>query len=560
MRCNDVQLKRLIAADESSAEFDTTVRHVETCTYCQQRLEDLSGDYDFRNEVRETLSEGDETFPYRESVGSSVVVSIEAGLDDEFSAECEPVSLDFLSPPSHPEMLGRIGRYEVERMIGSGGMGIVLKGFDTELHRVVAIKVLKPHLAHNGAARHRFAREAQSAAAVVHEHVIPIHDVQSDSEMPFLVMQYVPGQSLQARVDERGPLEPKEVLRIARQVAAGLSAAHAQGLVHRDVKPANILMEESVERVLISDFGLARTVDDATLTKTGIVAGTPHYMSPEQASGRAIDSRSDLFSLGSVLYFMCTGRPPFRAEHAMAILNRICHEDHRPVDEVNSDIPPELADTIDRLLSKDANHRFRTAQEVEQHLETLLSRMQAGRRSYRLGWKRGWQRWRPTVMTGLRNMAIVTACVLVGIGLSQRYLPVNVVIDDNRPARGLPPNRTDKPSASSDSADVRNGSPLQNVPPLPVDRQAVQPSEIPQDKAVVQFLRDLDLLNADVRDLETRWSRIDQTILIDNASDSAWYLELEKVKAELQTMDQVGESGNKETQTERTNSPERIKK
>lgn len=387
MRCNDARLKRLIASDDSSTDFDETVRHFEVCNRCQQRLEEWSHDGELLNEARESLSGVDEVYAAQNSVGSSIVVSIDAGLD-ELGVDCEPVSLDFLAPPSHPEMLGRIGRYEVERMIGSGGMGIVLKGFDTDLHRVVAIKVLKPHLAHNGAARHRFAREAQSAAAVVHEHVIPIHDVQSDGTMPFLVMQYVPGQSLQTRVDERGPLEPKEVLRIARQIAAGLAAAHAQGLDHRDVKPANILMEESVERVLISDFGLARTVDDATLTRTGIVAGTPHYMSPEQAGGRAIDARSDLFSLGSVLYFMCTGRPPFRAEHAMAVLNRICHEPHRPVEEVNSDVPPELAETIDRLLSKDPVSRFRSAQEVEQHLEFILVGLLAGRRSYRLGWNR----------------------------------------------------------------------------------------------------------------------------------------------------------------------------
>lgn len=316
-------------------------------------------------------------------------------------------------------MLGRIGRYEIERMIGSGGMGVVLKGFDTELHRVVAIKVLKSHLAHNGAARRRFAREAQSAAAVVHEHVIPIHDVLTDGDTPYLVMQYVPGQSLQARVDERGPLEAKEVLRIARQAAAGLAAAHAQGVVHRDVKPANILLEESVERVLISDFGLARTVDDATLTRTGVVAGTPHYMSPEQASGLPVDHRSDLFSLGSSVYFMCTGRPPFRAEHALAILNRICKDEHRPVDEVNSDVPAELADVVDRLLSKNPADRFHDAHEVERTLEAILVRLQNGQRSGRRRWRRTWLRWRRVVLRTSIGGGIVFACVMAGVALSR---------------------------------------------------------------------------------------------------------------------------------------------
>ena len=393
MTCSDARLKDLLSGEETSEEFQTASRHVETCRRCQSRLAELSGENELLVDIRESLTDRDQLEPYHSSLNSSVVISFEGNVNDEASAECEPVSLGFLAPPGHPEMLGRIGRYDVERMIGSGGMGIVLKGFDTELHRVVAIKVLKPHLAHNGAARQRFAREARSAAAVVHEHVIPIYDVQPDEETPFLVMQYVPGQSLQTRVDDRGPLKPTEVLRISRQIAAGLSAAHAQGLVHRDVKPANILMEESVDRILISDFGLARTADDATLTRTGIVAGTPHYMSPEQASGKSVDHRSDLFSLGSVIYFMCTGRPPFRAEHAMAILNRICHDTHRPVDEVNRDIPAELAEIVDKLLSKEPKDRFRDALEVERRFESILIERQSGHRSATLRWRRGWQRW-----------------------------------------------------------------------------------------------------------------------------------------------------------------------
>lgn len=419
MRCNDSRLEVLLHDDEDSAEFRSAAMHVESCPRCQQRLLEVSGDQSLLQEVRQTLQACGETESYHSMGSSSVVISIDGSSDDDTGAECEPVSLDFLSPPSHPEMLGRIGRYEIERLVGSGGMGIVLKGFDTELHRVVAIKVLKPHLAHNGAARRRFAREAQSAAAVVHEHVIPIHDVLTDGETPYLVMQYVPGQSLQARVDERGPLEAKEVLRIARQAAAGLAAAHAQGVVHRDVKPANILLEESVERVLISDFGLARTVDDATLTRTGVVAGTPHYMSPEQATGQLVDQRSDLFSLGSVIYFMCTGRPPFRAEHALAILNRICNDPHRPVDDVNSDVPAELADVVDRLLSKNPADRFRDAHEVERQLEAILVQLQSGRRSSRIRWRRTWLRWRDGIRRSAIGAVVIFMCVMGGYGLSR---------------------------------------------------------------------------------------------------------------------------------------------
>jgi serine/threonine protein kinase len=423
MRCNDSRLNVVLYDNEDSVEFRAASNHVESCSKCQQRLIELSGDQSLLQEVRETLQGCDETEPFHSVAPSSVVISIDGNSDDDMGAECEPVSLDFLSPPSHPEMLGRIGRYEVERMIGSGGMGIVLKGFDTELHRVVAIKVLKSHLAHNGAARRRFAREAQSAAAVVHEHVIPIHDVLTDGDTPYLVMQYVPGQSLQARVDERGPLDAKEVLRIARQAAAGLGAAHAQGVVHRDVKPANILLEESVERVLISDFGLARTVDDATLTRTGVVAGTPHYMSPEQAIGQPVDHRSDLFSLGSSIYFMCTGRPPFRAEHALAILNRICNDQHRPVDEVNSDLPAELAEIVDRLLSKNPADRFRDAQEVERQLDAILVQLQSGQRSRRVRWRRTWLRWRTVIRKSAMAAGVIGICVLIGFGLAFWNMP-----------------------------------------------------------------------------------------------------------------------------------------
>ncbi|MCC6510459.1 MAG: serine/threonine protein kinase, partial [Pirellulaceae bacterium] len=240
--------------------------------------------------------------------------SAEADFHHRQSGWAESMASQLLSPATHPEMLVRIGRYEVERLIGSGGMGVVFKAIDTELNRHVAIKLLAPFLAGNGAARQRFSREAKAAAAVVHEHVVPIYKVESNGDSPFLVMPYVAGESLQARPDREGPLELCEILRIGMQISEGLDAAHLQGLIHRDIKPSNILLEQGVERSLITDFGLARTTDDASLTNTGHYAGTPQYMSPEQARGDAIDFRSDLFSLGSVIYTMCAGRPPFRAE------------------------------------------------------------------------------------------------------------------------------------------------------------------------------------------------------------------------------------------------------
>ena len=375
--CDDSRLQQLLLLDDDSQELSDVSIHVESCRRCQNRLMELAASVDDWNETRDLLSD-----------------SGEAKFAVPQPAE---VALDFLAAPSHPEMLGRIGSYEIEKVIGAGGMGVVLKGHDGELNRPVAIKVLAPHLAHNGAARQRFAREGRAAAAVVHEHVVPIHSVDSDADMPFLVMHYVPGQSLQTRVDQDGPLPATEILRIGIQMAAGLAAAHAQGVIHRDIKPSNILLEHSVERVLLTDFGLARAADDASLTQTGILAGTPHYMSPEQASGDAIDTRSDLFSLGAVLYFMATGRPPFRAERAMAVLNRICHQPHRPVWEINPDVPDELCEIIDQLLEKKPRARFSDAADVQSALsELLVTVQQPGRRRLRTRvrrWIRRRQRW-----------------------------------------------------------------------------------------------------------------------------------------------------------------------
>jgi serine/threonine protein kinase len=228
--------------------------------------------------------------------------------------------LDFLAPSDKPGSLGRLDHYEVDEVIGHGGIGVVLQAFDERLHRVVAIKVIAAQLATSAIARRRFTREAQAAAAVSHDHIVTIHAVEEADGLPYLVMQYVDGMSLQDRLDGDGPLRLAEILRIGVQTAAGLAAAHAQGLVHRDIKPANILLENGVERVKITDFGLARAVDDASFVQSGVVAGTPQYMSPEQAEGKAVDVRTDLFSLGSVLYAMCTGRAPFRASGAFVVL------------------------------------------------------------------------------------------------------------------------------------------------------------------------------------------------------------------------------------------------
>ena len=386
MHSTDMQLRKLLSEDESSQELLPIARHVEGCEHCQARLGLLTGVGDWTAELVNTLrGDASATLEVDNAVDASstappltVVLDQVADIEGD-EIELDPMPLDFLSEPVHPELLGRLGRYDIERVIGAGGMGLVLKGFDAELHRPVAIKVLAPHLAHSAAARKRFAREAQATAAVIHPHVIPIHNVETTGKLPYLVMSYIDGWSLQWYVDTHGPLGITETLRIAMQTAAGMRAAHEQNLIHRDVKPANILLEKGTLRVVLSDFGLARTMDDASLTRTGIVTGTPHYMSPEQAGGDAIDSRSDLFSLGCVMYFMLTGRPPFRAATAMGVLNRICNESHRPVREVNPMVPVPLAKIIDRLLAKRAADRYASAEELEQSLQQVMHALHDGR-------------------------------------------------------------------------------------------------------------------------------------------------------------------------------------
>lgn len=273
-------------------------------------------------------------------------------------------SLSFLAPSQRPDSLGVLGQYEILQIIGRGGMGTVFRAVDAKLNRTVAIKVLAPALAAMESARQRFVREAQTAAAVNHENIIAIHAVDDQGLVPCIVMQLIDGMSLQERVERDGPLPVSEVLGIAAQIAAGLAAAHEQGLVHRDIKPANILIETKTKRIRITDFGLARAVDDASLTQSGMIAGTPGYMSPEQANGELVDHRSDLFSLGSVLYFLCTGRPPFVSGSTMATLKRVCSQEPQSIREVATEVPEWLTAIIARLHAKSPDDRCKNATEV----------------------------------------------------------------------------------------------------------------------------------------------------------------------------------------------------
>lgn len=374
--CDAALLDALLSGELEEADERRVTEHLDSCPDCCQSLEVRSADAELWREAGQLLQER----PFdSESNADLDISSGEPVLGALPASHSIRHVMQSLAPTDDPNMLGRLAGYEVTGVVGAGGMGVVLKGLDRSLDRTVAIKVLAPHLATSGAARQRFAREAKAAAAVLHPNVIAIHGVSDGVEhqtLPFLVMPYVRGSSLQARIDRHGPLSLVEVLRVSIQIVDGLAAAHAQGLVHRDIKPGNILLEEGIERVSITDFGLARAADDASLTYSGAIAGTPQYMSPEQARGESIDGRSDLFSLGSVMYAMCTGREPFRAETTFGILRRITDDSARSIRELNPEAPPWLCRLIQKLQAKSPDDRYQTAEAVSQVLRKCLAHVQ----------------------------------------------------------------------------------------------------------------------------------------------------------------------------------------
>src|SRR5262245_21461632 len=350
--------------------------HLDSCTDCQAKLESIASEGTSVLQVARQLQTDDrpgKTSAYwpalhrvEEEMGSSGVAVSATRLDPSRKVQPSKSDFSFLDPADDPEHIGKIDRFNVVELVGRGGMGMVFRAFDSCLQRTVAIKLLDPQYARNEQARGRFIREARAAAGVSHENVVTIHHVEcvEDRDLSFIVMQFVPGRSLQDYLDQNGRLPIREAVRIAAATASGLAAAHATSLIHRDIKPGNILIEESSRRILLTDFGLARLTEDVKLTQTGFVAGTPLYMSPEQARGETVDHRSDLFSLGSVLYAMLTGVPPFPGNSPFSVLKQVTDRRHRSVQTVNPDVPDSLAEIVDRLLEKDPSKRFESAESV----------------------------------------------------------------------------------------------------------------------------------------------------------------------------------------------------
>ncbi len=375
-QCDLQLLDRLSDDTLDDLQSATLATHLDDCSHCRQRLEAIERrDADWA-ETREVILQDLRRDRY---IPTALLVPKAS------DPGCEPTSststsslVRWLEPiPESVEQTGRwigsLDGYPIRRVLGLGGMGVVFDAWDPRLHRTIAIKAMHPHLAANGTARQRFVREARAAAAVVHSNVVAIHGVSADHDPPYLVMPLVAGETLQARIDQHGPLEIDSALRIASQIADGLAAAHAQGLIHRDIKPGNILLEHGTERAMLTDFGVVRALNDATMTASGVIAGTPEFMSPEQANGDTLDARSDLFSLGSVLYAMLVGNPPFRADSALAVLRRIERDTPRPLQEHRPEIPDSVQALVDGLLAKSPESRIESTDKLAELVKALLA-------------------------------------------------------------------------------------------------------------------------------------------------------------------------------------------
>jgi WD40 repeat protein len=330
--------------------------------------------------------------------------------------EPSDMSLRFLAPPQREGDLGMIGPYRVLAEVGRGGMGIVLRAYDEELQRIVALKVLPPYRA-EARARARFVREARAAAGLNHENVVPVHAVANPPEgTPYLVMQYVEGPTLRQRIQAEGRLDPQEAAQIGLQVALGLAAAHRAGLVHRDIKPANIILESATGRAKITDFGLVRTTAlPGGTTQEGTIPGTPEYMSPEQVrEPDRIDARSDIYSLGVTVYEALTATVPFHGVPHM-VFQQVLSDEPRPPRRLNDSIPRDLETICLKCLQKESGKRYASANALAEDLRRFLSGEPIRARPVR-AWERAlkWARRRPAIAALL---GLVVFVIAAGFGL-----------------------------------------------------------------------------------------------------------------------------------------------
>jgi len=339
-------------------------------------------------------------------------------------------------------MIGQVlnDRYEILEKLGEGGMAVAYRGRDRVLGRGVAVKVMRPELAADAEFLARFRREARAAAGIVHEHIAAVYDTGSDGPYHYIVMEYVPGESLKARLQREGPLPLDEVLRIATATAEALEAAHTAGVIHRDIKPHNILLG-SEGQVKVTDFGIARAMSSTGNTETGVILGSVNYVSPEQARGEAVGPQSDIYSLGIMLFEILTGRPPFDGGERLAIVHKHIYDRPPRASESRPGLPHEVDALISSCLEKELSRRFASAREALSYL-AACPRKETGawRPGLRHGWWRraiplrwtgpAWQLRRRVLMSALAVVLVTAAVVAVTLWASSRGRGSTVRVPD----------------------------------------------------------------------------------------------------------------------------------
>ncbi len=342
-------------------------QHLLNCQSCLDRAQALSVEDELITSLRSSPDPGstcelDSLVNELEKLGGSAQIA--ASAREEITA--------ILGQPHSSDELGRLLHFRILEVLGAGGMGIVFKAEDGQLNRTVAIKAMRPSLAVDPEAKQRFRREAMAVAAFEHDNVVTIYQVEETRGIPFFSMQWLEGESLKERLHREGQLPIGEVLRITREIANGLVAAHERGLLHRDVKPDNIWLQAPEGRVKILDFGLVRSIEErSSLTHSGAILGTPEYMAPEQACGEEVDERCDLFSVGCVMYHMLTGTPPFKAKNVVATLVAISNAKVEPPHRIAPEIPSPVSELCVSLLQRAPEDRVSSAEELSDYVRQL---------------------------------------------------------------------------------------------------------------------------------------------------------------------------------------------
>lgn len=450
--CQTQSLAKLLDDSLSQFERDRLTAHLDQCVECRNHLEELAANRQWWADTKESLASYAElaTTSPELRVSSTQSHRESSEIRSDYPIESRPPARSaasdtashwvgaLLQKSDNDGVLGVLDGITITDVLGQGGMGVVLRGKDEQLHRPLAIKLLSPMLASNGAARQRFFREAQAAASIVHPNIVPIYAVSIDGSIPYIVMPLISGGSLEHKLTKEGPMTLTQVLAFGLQVAEGLVAAHRQGIVHRDIKPANLLLDEGGFRVMLTDFGLARALDDATLTASGMVAGTPQYMSPEQATGRNIDHRTDIYSLGAVLYALTTGHPPITGSSTLDVLRKLGDQSPRPIAEWNETCPSWFQRLVDKLMARNVDLRIATASEAAELLRGCLAHVRSPQKN-----ELPVSLQSPNKQTRLIGLVAVLGCLAIGtviwqVTTTSGTTPIKSVTSVNQPPVNLP--------------------------------------------------------------------------------------------------------------------------